>query len=64
MLKMNMDIDVPEAPAGLTEDEAGKWKYYYYRNHYWDNVDLRDPRLVRDQAFSVWWRNILHRLFQ
>jgi thiol-disulfide isomerase/thioredoxin len=52
MLKMNMDIEVPDAPAGLSEDDAGKWKYYYYRNHYWDNVDLKDPRLVRDQGFQ------------
>jgi len=52
LLKMNIEIEVPEAPQGLSEDDAGKWKYYYYRDHYWDNVDLKDPRMVRDQGFQ------------
>jgi thiol-disulfide isomerase/thioredoxin len=51
LIKMSMDIEVPEAPAELTQEEKNKWSYYYYRNHYWDNCDLKDPRLVRDQAF-------------
>ncbi len=51
MIKMSMDIDVPEAPADSTDDAKKRWSYYYYRAHYWDNFDLKDPRLVRDQAF-------------
>lgn len=51
LIKMGMDIDVPEAPADLSDDEKKKWSYYYYRAHYWDNVDLQDPRLIRDQAY-------------
>ena len=49
MINMSMDIIVPDAPK-TTEDER-QWRYKYYRNHYWDNVDLTDPRLVREQAF-------------
>jgi thiol-disulfide isomerase/thioredoxin len=52
LVKMTMDIDIPEAPKDSISDSSKKlWSYYYYRNHFWDNLDLRDPRLVRDQAF-------------
>lgn len=52
LIKMSMDIKIPDAPADSTSDASKKlWSYYYYRTHYWDNVDLQDPRLVRDQAF-------------
>ncbi|MBL7943911.1 MAG: DUF5106 domain-containing protein [Flavobacteriales bacterium] len=51
LLKMSMDVEVPPSPEGLTEDEKAKWQYYWFRQHYWDNVDLTDPRLVRDQSF-------------
>jgi peroxiredoxin len=51
LLRMSMDIEMPESPAGLSEEERVKWNYFWYRQHYWDNVDLTDPRLVRDPAF-------------
>ncbi len=51
LIKMTLDIEMPEPPAAMTEDEKKKWAYYYYRSHYWDNCDLSDPRMVRDQAF-------------
>jgi thiol-disulfide isomerase/thioredoxin len=52
LVKMSMDIELPEAPKDSITDASKKlWSYYYYRQHYWDNVDLTDPRLVRDQAF-------------
>ncbi|MEZ7886571.1 MAG: DUF5106 domain-containing protein [Flavobacteriales bacterium] len=49
MINMSMDITVPDAPK--TAEDERQWRYKYYRNHYWDNVDLTDPRLVREQAF-------------
>ncbi|MFN0031561.1 MAG: redoxin domain-containing protein [Flavobacteriales bacterium] len=51
LIKLTIDITIPDAPTGLTDDEKKKWNYYYYRDHYWDNCDLTDPRMVRDQAF-------------
>ncbi len=48
-IRMSMDVEIPEtAPEG--EDEK-LWKYMWYRNHYWDNCDLADNRMVRDQTF-------------
>ncbi len=51
LIKMSMDIDVPEAPADSSEDGKKLWQYFYYRNHYFDNIDLKDPRMIRDQAY-------------
>lgn len=60
-LKMMKEIEIPATPSNI-EDEA-LWKYMYYRNHYWDNVDLSDPRLVRDNSFhnllDRYWSKVL-----
>ncbi len=49
LVQMTIDIEIPEPPAD-TEDK--NWKYHYYMDHYWDNVDLKDPRIVRDQIIQ------------
>lgn len=51
LIKMSMDIEVPDAPADSSENGKKLWSYYYYRHHYFDNIDLTDPRLIRDQAY-------------
>ena len=61
MLKMTVDVPIPDAPEGVEDEKS--WKYYYYRNHYWDHTDLSDPRLVRDQSFhkllDKYWSKVL-----
>lgn len=61
LLKMTLDVQVPEPPAGIEDERL--WKYYTYRDMYWDNVDLSDPRLVRDQMFhrvlDKYWSKVL-----
>jgi thiol-disulfide isomerase/thioredoxin len=52
IVKMSMDIDVPEAP----KDEKGNiidsnYRFNYFRAHYWDNIDLNDDRLVNTPVF-------------
>jgi len=51
IIKMSMDVEVPAPPMDIKEEDKKLWSYYYYRSHYWDNTDLKDPRLVRDQSF-------------
>lgn len=51
MLKMTLEVEIPDAPSELSDEEKTRWQYYWYRDHYWDNTDLSDPRLVRDQTF-------------
>jgi hypothetical protein len=52
-LKATLDIQVPDPPR----DERGavtdsNWQYYYYRNHYFDNFDYTDPRLLRTPFYE------------
>lgn len=54
IIKMSMDIEIPEAP----KDEHGKvidssFAYNYYRAHYFDNFDFTDDRLVRTPIFHT-----------
>ena len=47
MLKAAQDVVVPEAPVkadGTTDKYFG---YYYVRQHFFDDIDLQDPRLIR-----------------
>jgi thiol-disulfide isomerase/thioredoxin len=53
LVKMSMDIVVPPAPT----DENGvkidiEFNYHYYRDHYFDNVDFTDDRLVNSPIFG------------
>jgi thiol-disulfide isomerase/thioredoxin len=52
VVKMSMDVEIPEAP----KDETGKmidsnFRFLYFRSHFWDNIDLNDDRLVRTPVF-------------
>ncbi|MCB9178439.1 MAG: redoxin domain-containing protein [Flavobacteriales bacterium] len=56
MVKMSMVVELPEIrKADGSLDSAAQ--YYQYRAHYWDNVDLKDERIVRlpDFARQVRW---------
>jgi len=53
MVLMSMDIELPEAPKdanGVITDS--NFVYNYYINHYWDNVDLKDPRIVNTPVYG------------
>lgn len=52
LLKAMKEIDVPEPPrdaAGKITDSSFQWRYY--KTHYWDNIDLKDDRLLRCPIF-------------
>jgi thiol-disulfide isomerase/thioredoxin len=52
-LKATLDISVPDAPRdknGNVTDST--WQYLYYRNHYFDNFNLADPRLLRTPLYE------------
>lgn len=46
------DVVVPDPPAGLSEEEQQQFRYRYFRNHFFDNMDLRDARLIRTPFFQ------------
>jgi thiol-disulfide isomerase/thioredoxin len=52
-LMATTDVKVPDPP----KDEKGRvidstWQYYYYRNHYFDNFNVSDPRLLRTPIYE------------
>lgn len=53
VVKMSTDVEVPEAPKnkdGSLKDST--FKYRYFRDHYFDNIDLTDSRLVNTPVFQ------------
>lgn len=55
-LKALQEVDVPmfEAPAGSQNPDSvvQRKRYQYYKNHYFDNIDLTDDRLLRTPFFT------------
>lgn len=40
-------IDIPPAPKLPNGRDDSTWVFNYYKNHYWDNLDLNDDRMLR-----------------
>ena len=51
MLKASTDVKVPDPAEKLTEEEESKYRMHYYRNHYFDNLDFSDDRLLRSPVY-------------
>ncbi len=52
VVKMSMDIEIPDPPKdenGVVTDSS--FSYRYYRDHFFDNFDFNDDRLVRTPIF-------------
>lgn len=53
IIQMNIDVKIPDAPRnddGSMVDS--NFNYNYFRDHFFDNVDLSDERLVRAPVFQ------------
>ncbi|HLW30058.1 MAG TPA: thioredoxin-like domain-containing protein [Brumimicrobium sp.] len=47
IIKMSTDIQIPESPKNEEGEPINKsFSYEYFRDHYFDNIDLTDDRLV------------------
>lgn len=64
MIAMVREPEVPEAPGDV--DNPQLWRYYRFRDLYWDRVDFADGRLVRDPALHTlleqYWSNVMPQL--
>ncbi len=52
VVKMSMDVEIPETPRkpdGSMIDSS--FAYKYFRDHYFDNIDLNDDRLLSTPVF-------------
>lgn len=63
IFKMMTEIDVPEAPKnpdGSPIDSS--FQYHYYYNHFFDNFDFSDERIVRTPVFHGKFENFMLKL--
>ena len=52
VVKMSMDVKVPEAPKNADGSPVdSNFAYHYFRDHFFDNFDLADDRLVNTPIF-------------
>ena len=53
IIKMSMDITIPETPIDeLDQPIDSNFRFLYFREHYFDNIDLQDERLVRTPIYE------------
>ena len=45
------DPVVPEAPDSLNKQEKQIFQFTYYKEHYWENMDFTDQRMLRTPIF-------------
>jgi hypothetical protein len=41
-IRLQNEPVVPNAPKGMAAADTAVWKYQYYKNHYWDGINLND----------------------
>lgn len=58
VLKMMQEPEIPDAPEGADS----LWNYRYYKNHYFDNIDFSDDRLLRTPVFQEKIERYLNKL--
>ena len=46
VFKATTDIKLPEAPLNADGTKDSVYLFNYYKQHYWDNIDLKDDRLL------------------
>ncbi len=51
-IKSTLDPPIPEPKEKLDKDALGKYQYQYIKDHFFDNIDLNDERLVRSQILK------------
>lgn len=52
IFRAQKDVEIPEAPADLLDADKAQWRYNYWKEHYFDNIDLAtDDRLLRTPIY-------------
>ena len=52
LLRASLDPVIPASPRLKNGKIDSTFQYRYYKNHYWDNFDFADERLVRTPIFQ------------
>ena len=52
IVKMGMDVEIPKAPVDANGKQIDSlFSYHYFRDHFFDNIDLKDDRTVNTPVF-------------
>tara|TARA_B100000700_G_C14993135_1_gene832348 strand:+ start:324 stop:1817 length:1494 start_codon:yes stop_codon:yes gene_type:complete len=62
IIKATTEPEIPEAPAELNEKEKQIFQFEYYRDHYWDNIDFTDKRMLKTPFFFTKMDTYLNKL--
>jgi hypothetical protein len=64
LIRGAMEVDIPELEG--SEQQIQQYRYDYYKMHYFDNIDLADPRLIRSPLLlpkvEQYFEKLVHRL--
>ncbi|GHU86259.1 hypothetical protein FACS1894153_2980 [Bacteroidia bacterium] len=63
VFRSQKDVEVPLAPETITDErEKSEWRYNYYINHYFDNINLQDDRLIRTPMYDQRLKNYIEKV--
>ncbi|MFN8153115.1 MAG: DUF5106 domain-containing protein [Bacteroidia bacterium] len=62
IFKASQDPEIPELPVKSDGKRDSAFAYYYYRDHYFDNIDLGDERLLRSPIYHSKLNNFVKNL--
>ncbi len=51
IIRATTDIVIPETPLDDTGKPKENFQFYYYKKHFWDNMDFSDSRMLRTPIF-------------
>ncbi|MDR2907383.1 MAG: DUF5106 domain-containing protein [Bacteroidales bacterium] len=53
VFKSQKEVLVLDAPADVPDSEKQQWRYNYWKDHYFDNIDFSDDRILRTPIFHA-----------
>lgn len=62
IFKATREVDIPDAPTLPNGQKDSLFQFYYYKNHYFDNIDFGDSRLLRTPIFHQKLDYYIHKL--
>jgi len=51
IIRATTDLQIPETPLDSEGQPKENFSFYYYKKHFWDNMDFSDQRMLRTPIF-------------
>lgn len=62
VFKATREVEIPDAPILANGQKDSTFQFYYYRAHYFDNINFGDARLLRTPIFHQKLDYYIHKL--